>query len=278
MTASSAARATTASSADPAGTACAGGGATIASPAALVATALAAADPFHLVRGAELALDAERRERQHQAASSRRSGGRKGVRASWRPELYRSRHRLLGARERLSERDRRRLFELFQREPVIAGAWGLKEAFRAVYAAADRTEAACRLDAFLAAVERAQIPSFAAFAHGIRLWREEINPRLLRRADHQRLRRGRDQQGQGAQAPRLRAADVRGLPRARPHSMRLTVITRGLPAGSARSDFSAGALTRPSRPSPRSRGGHPQLQAVRGPARAQSVMGTARSC
>ena len=64
-------------------------------------------DPFHLVRGAGLALDTVRRERQHQAASSRRSGGRKGVRASWRPELYRSRHRLLGARERLSERDRR---------------------------------------------------------------------------------------------------------------------------------------------------------------------------
>ena len=61
-------------------------------------------DPFHLVRGAELALDAER---QHQAAGSGRSGGRKGVRASWRPELYRSRHRLLRGRERLSERDRR---------------------------------------------------------------------------------------------------------------------------------------------------------------------------
>ena len=165
-------------------------------------------DPFHLVRGAGLALDTVRRERQHQAASSRRSGGGKGVRASWRPELYRSRHRLLGARERLSERDRRRLFELFQREPVIAEAWGLKEAFRAVYAAADRAEAARRLDAFLAAAER------AALAGG--------DPRLLRRADHQRLRRGRDQQGQGAQAPRLRAADVRGLPRARPHSMRLT--------------------------------------------------------
>ena len=131
-------------------------------------------DPFHLVRGAGLALDTVRRERQRQAATSRRSGGRKGVRASWRPELYRSRHRLLRAREWLSGRDRRRLLELFEREPLIAEAWGLKEAFRSIYAAGDRGEAARRLDAFLAAVERAAIPSFAAFADGIRLWREEI--------------------------------------------------------------------------------------------------------
>src|SRR5919204_545139 len=78
-----------------------------------------------------------------------------------------------GARAALRARPAQ-LFELFQREPVIAEAWGLKEAFRSVYAAADRAEAARRLDAFLAAVERARILSFAAFADGVRLWREEI--------------------------------------------------------------------------------------------------------
>jgi transposase len=57
---------------------------------------------------------------------------------------------------------------------VIACAWGLKEAFRSIYAASDRLEAARRLDAFLGAVERARILSFDAFADGVRLWREEI--------------------------------------------------------------------------------------------------------
>src|SRR3954466_3630220 len=78
------------------------------------------------------------------------------------------------SRERLSERERGRLSELFEREPLIAEAWGLKEAFRTVYRAVDRTEAEQRLDAFLTAVERAGLPAFNAFAKGIPIWREEL--------------------------------------------------------------------------------------------------------
>jgi Transposase len=51
---------------------------------------------------------------------------------------------------------------------------GLKETFRSIYRAQDRNAAERRLDAFPAAVERAQIPSFAAFADGVRHWREEL--------------------------------------------------------------------------------------------------------
>jgi transposase len=132
-------------------------------------------DHFHLVRGANTALDAVRRERQRQAKARRPKGVRRsGQHAAWRPDLYRARHRLLKARERLSERERRRLSELFEREPLIAEAWGLKEAFRSVYRASGRAEAEHRLDAFLTAVERAGLPAFAAFAKGIRLWREEL--------------------------------------------------------------------------------------------------------
>ena len=94
--------------------------------------------------------------------------------AGWRPELYRARHRLLKARERLTERERRRLCELFAREPVIAEAWGLKEAFRAIYRASDRDEAERRLDAFLAAVDRAALPAFDAFAEGVRQLAQEL--------------------------------------------------------------------------------------------------------
>ncbi|HEX5923315.1 MAG TPA: ISL3 family transposase, partial [Baekduia sp.] len=179
-------------------------------------------DHFHLVRGANTALDAVRRERQRQAKARRPKGVRRsGQHAAWRPELYRARHRLLKARERLSERERRRLAELFEREPLIAEAWGLKERFRDIYRATNRLEAERRLDAFLATVDRAGLPAFDAFAKGIRIWpRRALG--LLRRADHQRLRRGRHQQGQGHQAPRLRHPHLHRLPPARAPSMRLT--------------------------------------------------------
>jgi transposase len=132
-------------------------------------------DHFHLVRGANAALDAVRRERQRQARARRPKGVRRsGQHAAWRPELYRSRHRLLKARERLTERERRRLAELFERDPIIAEAWGLKERFRDIYRATDHADAQRRLDAFLIAADRAGLPAFDAFAKGIRLWRDEL--------------------------------------------------------------------------------------------------------
>jgi transposase len=131
-------------------------------------------DPFHLVRGANSALDSVRRERQRFVRRQRRTGARQTRGGGWRAELFHARHRLLKARERLSERERRKLCELFATEPLIAEAWGLKEAFRAIYRVRDRAEAERRLELFLAAVERAAIPSFTAFAKGVSSWREEL--------------------------------------------------------------------------------------------------------
>jgi transposase len=132
-------------------------------------------DHFHLVRGANTALDSVRRERQREHARRRPKGARRsGSGASWRQDLYRVRHRLLKANERLTERERHRLCALFEREPLIAEAWGLKEAFRAIYRAPDRDEAERRLERFLGAAERAQLPAFSAFADGVRLWRQEL--------------------------------------------------------------------------------------------------------
>jgi transposase len=133
------------------------------------------ADRFHLVRGANTALDAVRRERQRQVGRRRPKGVRRsGQLASWRPELYRARRLLAKGRERLSERERRRLCELFAADPVIGAAWGLKEAFRAIYRAAERVEAEARLDRFLGAVEREVLPAFSSFAVGVGQWREEL--------------------------------------------------------------------------------------------------------
>ena len=60
------------------------------------------ADRFHLVPGADTALDAVRRERQRQAARRRPKGAgarRSGKLARWRPELYRARRLLAKARD-----------------------------------------------------------------------------------------------------------------------------------------------------------------------------------
>jgi transposase len=130
-------------------------------------------DPFHLVRGCNDALDTVRRQRQRfqrrarPVSADQRTGG-------YRPELWRQRRRLLKARERLGEHERRRLCQLFAREPLLAEAWALKEGFRAVYRADDREEAGRRLAAFEAAVERAALPSFTAFARGLQPWRAEL--------------------------------------------------------------------------------------------------------
>jgi transposase len=132
-------------------------------------------DHFHLVRGANTALDAVRHERQRERRTCRPKGTRRsGQHHGWRRDLYHSRHRLLRAREKLTARQRRQLCELFEREPLLAEAWGLKEAFRSIYRAPDRQEAERRFDAFLAATDRAQIPSFSAFAEGVQQWREEL--------------------------------------------------------------------------------------------------------
>jgi len=133
------------------------------------------ADRFHLVRGANQAMDTVRRQSQRAAAKKKPKGVRlNGRLATWRPELYRARHRLLRAGKRLSGRDRAKLCALFAKEPLIAEAWGLKEAFSRIYTARDRAEAEERLDHFLAAVDRSGLRSFEAFAKGVRDWRTEL--------------------------------------------------------------------------------------------------------
>lgn len=139
---------------------------------ALLPQARIVCDPFHLVRGCNEALDTVRRHRQRQPGS--RFPGRQGRQARYRQRLYRHRLRLLKARERLAWQERETLAELFRAEPELGVAWLLKEAFRAIYRARDRTEAERRLERFLAAVERAAIPSFQAFAGGVRDWRDEL--------------------------------------------------------------------------------------------------------
>lgn len=94
-------------------------------------------------------------------------------------------------------------------DPLIAEAWGLKEAFRAVYEAADRPEAERRLDLFLAAVGRSGLTPFEAFAKGVGLWREELLA-FFEGATTNGYAEGVIK-GQGDQAPRLRTAPFKGF-------------------------------------------------------------------
>jgi len=111
--------------------------------------------------------------------------------ARWRRELYRSRQRLLKARERLSKRERRRLCELFEHEPLITRGVGAQGSVPL----GTRRPIANRPSADSPASWRRstarQLPAFTAFADGVRLWREE----LLAYFDEPTtngLRRGRD--------------------------------------------------------------------------------------
>ncbi|MBV8712211.1 MAG: ISL3 family transposase, partial [Solirubrobacterales bacterium] len=117
-------------------------------------------DHFHLVRGVNTALDSVRRERQREQARRTPKGTRRsGQRNRWNPTLHRARHRLLKASERLNERERRQLCALFERDPLLAEAWGLKETFRAIYRASSRADAQQRLHRFLTAVDHARLPA-----------------------------------------------------------------------------------------------------------------------
>ena len=77
-------------------------------PSAKSLTAMPARDTSIGARGANTALDSVRRERQREHARRRKPKGarRSGKGASWRQDLYRARHRLLKANERLTERER----------------------------------------------------------------------------------------------------------------------------------------------------------------------------
>lgn len=142
---------------------------------AILPEASIVADRFHLVRGANEAMDTVRRQNQRAAAKKKPKGTRlNGRLATWRPELYRARHRLLTSSKRLRERDRVLLSKLFSKDPLIAEAWGLKEAFSRIYEAPDRAEAELRLDLFLAAVDRSGLKPFEAFAKGVKAWRREL--------------------------------------------------------------------------------------------------------
>lgn len=89
-------------------------------------------------------------------------------------ELFRCRYLLLRGVERLTPERRTRLLDLLGRYPVLRRAWTLKEALRAWYHNATRTEAEERLRAWEAEVQDQALAPFQALFPMLRNWRREI--------------------------------------------------------------------------------------------------------
>ena len=176
------------------------------------------ADPFHVVRLGNDALDDVRRRVQNQTLGHR---GRKD------DPLYRARKLLVSASENITENGHARLRGLLDAgDPYgeVRDAWHAKETLRAIYDIADHQlgiETVNQLAADL------QDPGHArrdqpARAHHHRL--ENPDLQLARRPGHQRPHRGSQQPDQTRQTRRLRIHQLRQLQNPGPALRRQTQL------------------------------------------------------
>lgn len=130
--------------------------------------AVVVADPFHIVRLANRAVDDARRRAQQELVGHR---GRRG------DPLYDIRKVLLTGAERLTETARARLDAALAagdpRDEVLA-CWLAKEHVREVYAVDDPTDAAVLLDAVIAECAASEVKELRRLAGTLGKWRSEI--------------------------------------------------------------------------------------------------------
>lgn len=126
------------------------------------------ADPFHLVRLGNRAVDDARR-RTHKELTGHR--GRRG------DPLYDIRKILLTGAERLGERGWERLHDALRRDDPhdeVLACWLAKEHLREVYAVEDPDDAARLLDAVIAECVDSGVSELVRLAGTLRRWREPI--------------------------------------------------------------------------------------------------------
>jgi transposase len=130
------------------------------------------ADPFHVVRVANRALDAVRRRVQHQVLGHR---GRK-------PDpLYRVRKLLLAGTERLDDKGRARLaagFRAGDPDGWVEAAWVAKESVRDVYLAQNRPDAEVLLAMAIVRCDTSPVPEICALGATLAKWHPEILARF----------------------------------------------------------------------------------------------------
>lgn len=130
--------------------------------------ALRVADPFHVVRLANRAVDQVRRRVQNQLLGHR---GRKH------DPLFRIRKLLDAGVERLGERGYERLLlglRIGDPDQEVLGAWLAKESVRDVYLTEDAEEAATLLDKAIVGCQQDAVPELRALGRTLQRWRPEI--------------------------------------------------------------------------------------------------------
>ena len=119
-------------------------------------------DRFHVVRFCTQAMDDVRKSVQKQLSDGQRR------------YFKRSRRLLLRHRDELSDEDRAALDVMLRFSDRLAQGYALKEAFYHFMAAPDRIEAGRRLDFWLDACDRLQLPEFLPCRKMLRNWRDSI--------------------------------------------------------------------------------------------------------
>ena len=130
--------------------------------------ALRVADPFHVVRVANHALDLVRRRVQNQTLEHR---GRK------RDPLYRIRKLLTMGVERLDQQGHDRLLlglRVGDPDREVEGAWLAKESVRDIYLTEDVEEAATLLDKAITGCLQDPVPEIRSLGRTLSRWRPEI--------------------------------------------------------------------------------------------------------
>ncbi len=130
--------------------------------------AIVVCDKFHVVRTTGKALDGVRRRLQRRHGHSRRTSG-------FEPSLFRLRHALLAAPERLRPKKRREVSAALCAYPELGKAYRLYQGLRRLYAEATVETAPALLARFYQDVERSELLEFRGLVDGaFRIWEREI--------------------------------------------------------------------------------------------------------
>ena len=119
-------------------------------------------DKFHLVRHIDSVLDKVR--------SRIQGGNTKGKKR----DLFKNRYTLLKGSERLADREKERLKQLFCRYPELKKAWMLKESFREWYRERERSKAEERLEILKQKLPHDSTYEFRSSLNTLANWGEEI--------------------------------------------------------------------------------------------------------
>jgi transposase len=136
------------------------------------------ADRFHVLRSIDAAAQ---RIRQHHGRKPRTyTVGRDGGTSRQHnprhdPAVYRAHWTFMRRAHHLTDRDRAELDAIFTTHPTVAAAWMMKEAFAAIYDAADRDDAQARLDTWEHNLANADgLTEIRNAWRTLSQWREEI--------------------------------------------------------------------------------------------------------